>query len=77
MLFPFIARQTGKAPSRLIDDHGELTRAIDLAEKEPTPDNLSRFASVLEAHLDREELHVIPVLLAIDPREAWDMIHGG
>jgi len=77
MLFPFVAKQTGKAPARLVDDHGELTRAIAAAETDPSSANLSRFAGVLVAHLDREELQVVPVLLAVDPREAWAMIHGG
>lgn len=75
MLFPFVARQTGKAPARLVDDHGELTRAIAAAESESSPETLARFATVLVTHLDREELHVVPVLLSVDPREAWDLIH--
>jgi hypothetical protein len=59
MLFPSL-----DSAARLEADHRELTAAIDAAENEPTPQNLARFAAVLEAHLDREELQVIPVLLA-------------
>jgi ADP-ribose pyrophosphatase YjhB (NUDIX family) len=59
MLFPSLA-----APARLVADHRELTAAIAAAEADPTPDNLARFSRVLETHLDREELQVIPVLLA-------------
>lgn len=75
MLFPFVGRQTGKAPARLVDDHGELTRAIAAVESEPSSENLARFAGVLVTHLDREELHVVPVLLAMDPRDAWELMH--
>jgi hemerythrin-like domain-containing protein len=76
MLFPFIGRKTGKAPSRLVDDHATLTDAIGAAEAEPSKENLARIAAVLVTHLDREELHVVPVLLSVDPREAWDQLHG-
>jgi 8-oxo-dGTP pyrophosphatase MutT (NUDIX family) len=77
MLFPFIGEHTGKAPARLVDDHATLTAAIDAAAKEPSKENLARFAAVLVAHLDREELEVVPVLLSVDPQEAWARIHGG
>lgn len=59
MLFP-----TLETSARLEEGHRELTAAISAAEDAPTPENLTRFAAVLEAHLDREELQVIPVLLA-------------
>lgn len=58
MLFPLL-----DAPARLEGDHRELTAAIDAAGRDPSPVNLARFTAVLENHLDREELHVIPVLL--------------
>jgi ADP-ribose pyrophosphatase YjhB (NUDIX family) len=58
MLFPSL-----DTAARLEEGHRELTAAIATAEDEPTPENLARFSAVLEAHLDREELQVIPVLL--------------
>lgn len=59
MLFPLL-----DAPARLEEGHRELTAAISAADRDRTPANLARFVAVLEAHLDREELQVIPVLLA-------------
>ena len=35
-----------------------------------------RFHDILIAHLDREEELVVPVFLALTPREAWNLIHG-
>jgi ADP-ribose pyrophosphatase YjhB (NUDIX family) len=59
MLFPML-----EASARLEQGHRELTAAISACEDDPSPENVSRFVAVLEAHLDREELQVIPVLLA-------------
>jgi hypothetical protein len=65
MLFPILDTST-----RLVDDHRALTEAIAAAEAERSPENLARFTAVLEAHLDREELQVLPVLLTMDPNGA-------
>jgi ADP-ribose pyrophosphatase YjhB (NUDIX family)/hemerythrin superfamily protein len=77
MLFPFVRKKTGKAPARLIHDHGELTRAIAAATDEPSTERLSRFTEVLLAHLDREELEVVPVLLSADSHEVFAGMRGG
>lgn len=58
MLFPAL-----DTASKLEADHEELTAAIAAAENDPTRETLARFSAVLEAHLDREELQVIPFLL--------------
>ena len=59
MLFPAL-----DTASKLEADHEELTAAIAAAEQDPTRETLARFSAVLEAHLDREELQVIPFLLS-------------
>ena len=58
MLFPQL-----DTAAKLEADHVELTAAIAAAEEDPTRETLARFSAVLEAHLDREELQVVPVLL--------------
>ena len=85
LLFPFMERRTGTAPERLVDDHRELTRAIEAVEVALTThadraraiDAVSVFAEVLATHLDREESLVIPVLLELSPADGWAMVHGG
>ena len=81
MLFPLVERRTGTAPSRLIDDHGELTAAITAVEtalraRTEVEAAITTFDRVLIAHLDREEALVLPVLRAMSPAEAWAQIHG-
>ena len=84
MLFPLVERQTGVLPERLIDDHGDLTAAIEEVEAslgegrdvERALTAISRFDHVLTTHLDREERLVVPVLLALSPREAWALLGG-
>jgi iron-sulfur cluster repair protein YtfE (RIC family) len=82
MLFPLVERRTGTAPSRLVDDHGELTVAITAVEtalraRANVPAAIAAFDRVLVEHLDREEALVLPVLRAMSPAEAWAQIHGG
>lgn len=82
MLFPLVERETGVAPSRLVDDHGELTAAIAavetaLRQRTELRGPLETFDRVLTEHLDREETLVLPVLRAMSPAEAWAQIHGG
>ena len=81
MLFPLVERKTGAAPSRLVDDHGELTAAIAAVEtalrsRAPMRAPITAFDRVLVEHLDREEALVLPVLRAMSPAEAWAQIHG-
>ena len=76
MLFPFVERSTGVAPRRLVSDHEELTAAIDAVETSYTREAIVRFERVLREHLDREELLVVPVLLALAPEAAWAMVEG-
>jgi iron-sulfur cluster repair protein YtfE (RIC family) len=82
MLFPLVEKRTGTAPSRLVDDHGELTAAIAAVEtalraRAELPAVITAFDRVLVEHLDREEALVLPVLRAMSPAEAWAQIHGG
>ena len=82
MLFPLVEKRTGTAPSRLVDDHGELTAAITAVEtalrsRAAVPAAITAFDRVLVEHLDREEALVLPVLRAMSPAEAWAQIHGG
>jgi hemerythrin superfamily protein len=82
MVFPLVLRQTGTAPDHLQADHDEMSAAIDdvvkilRARTGELADAVRRFHSILIAHLDREEELVMPVFLALAPREAWDLIHG-
>ncbi len=84
MLFPLVERQTGVLPEKLIDDHGDLTAAIEEVgtslgegrDVERALTAISRFDHVLTTHLDREERLVVPVLLALSPREAWALLGG-
>lgn len=84
MLFPAIARATGVAPARLVEDHAELMRAIDEVTASFTDSGArtrieaaaATFDEILRAHLDREEELVVPVLLAMTPGEAHQLIHG-
>lgn len=84
MLFPFIEKQTGAAPERLVADHGELTAAIDAVYDALRGDVtsaeaaavLARFDDVLVDHLDREEGLVLPVLLELDPDDLWSRMHA-
>ena len=82
MLFPLVEKRTGTAPSRLVDDHGELTAAIAAVEtalraRAGVSAAITAFDRVLVEHLDREEALVLPVLRAMSPAEAWAQIHGG
>lgn len=83
MLFPLVERQTGMAPLGLVDDHGTLTTAIEAvttslggSDVERARAAIARFDEVLGTHLDREERLVVPVLLALSPREAWALLEG-
>jgi hemerythrin-like domain-containing protein len=84
MLFPAVLAVTGDAPVRLVEDHVELTRAIDELEASlagtSTPERIAAavatFDDVLVTHLEREEALVLPVLLAMTPAEAQQMLHG-
>lgn len=84
MLFPLVAQQTGVAPAGLVGDHGTLTAAIEEvvasltegADPKRARATIARFANVLVTHLDREERLVMPVLLALSPREAWALLEG-
>ena len=77
MLFPAIG-----APARLAEDHETLTQAIDALASSFALDvarmreAATRFDHVLVTHLDREEGHVVPLLLSMRPHEAWSLIHG-
>lgn len=84
MLFPLVRRRTGVAPEPLVAEHEALTRAITAvdaslaggAARAQAKDAVARFDEVLNAHLDREESLVIPVLLEMAADEAWDLLHG-
>ncbi|MBX3185825.1 MAG: hemerythrin domain-containing protein [Labilithrix sp.] len=83
MLFPMVHRRTGVAPERLVTDHEALTAAIDAVgrslasgSRDVLRSALASFDAILVAHLDREEALVMPVLLALEPAEAWALIHG-
>jgi hemerythrin-like domain-containing protein len=84
MLFPAVLRSTGVAPQRLVEDHVELTRAIEALEASLTNTTprgaiesaVATFDDVLVAHLEREEQLVVPVLLAMTPAEAHQMMRG-
>ncbi len=76
MLFPFVEQSTGIAPRRLVSDHEELTAAITAVEASYTKEAVARFERVLREHLDREELLVVPVLLAVPPGDAWATLEG-
>jgi len=82
MVFPLVLRQTGTAPDQLQADHDEMTAAIGDVERvlRARTGNLAeavrRFHDILIAHLDREEVLVVPVFLALAPSEAWDMLDG-
>lgn len=84
MLFPMIHRKTGSPPSNLVDDHGELTKAIAAVEQtlvrggDPDAARAAAraFREVLVTHLDREETLVVPVLLELTPEDAWAQVHG-
>jgi hemerythrin superfamily protein len=85
MLFPVVKRRTGAFPENLVTDHEALTKAIDAVEAglsrgsrhEHAKEVVAAFRRILDDHLDREELLVIPVLLEMTPAEAWALIHGG
>ena len=84
MLFPFVERRSGNAPERLVADHGELVRAIEGVERSlvahgeraAAKEAVATFASVLVAHLDREEELTVPILLGLTPEEGWALVHG-
>jgi iron-sulfur cluster repair protein YtfE (RIC family) len=82
MVFPVMLRQTGTAPDHLQADHDEMTAAIGevvhvlRTRTGELADAVRRFHDILIAHLDREEKLVVPMFLALSPREAWDLIHG-
>jgi len=76
MLFPFIERHTGVAPTRLVSDHEELTASIAAVEMAPTKATVVRFERVLCDHLAREELQIVPVLLSLRPEEAWALVES-
>ncbi len=59
ILFPRLA-----GSERLEAEHVTLTQAIDAVRKEPSKETFARFATVLRDHLVREELEVVPFLLA-------------
>jgi 8-oxo-dGTP pyrophosphatase MutT (NUDIX family) len=78
MLFPALGGAT-----RLVEDHGALTRAIAelevaLASSDApsTKAAAHAFDRVLVSHLDREEEVVVAWLLTMTPGEAWARIHG-
>jgi hemerythrin-like domain-containing protein len=78
MLFPMVKKRTKTEPTQLVDDHQELTRAIDAVQaalsagdRAKAPAAIKAFDEILVAHLDREEALVIPVLLEMTAAEAW------
>jgi len=82
MLFPFVKRRTGAAPTELVDDHSALTRAIAAVEEALVGGDRAlakaavvAFDEVLVTHLDREERLVIPVLLHVTADEGWSLLY--
>lgn len=84
MLFPAVEKGRGSAPTRLVEDHAVLMRAIADVEATLVPGGdvararaaAEEFSFILTTHLDREEELVVPFLLSMRPHEAWDLIHG-
>jgi hypothetical protein len=85
MLFPYVERRTGRAPSELVTDHASLTDAIAALERSLVAGAdlataraaAATFDDVLGAHLSREESLVIPVLLELPPAETWELVFSG
>ena len=67
---PHVASLDVYQPGKPIEDVERALRTGGLAAA------VRRFHDILIAHLDREEELVMPVVLALAPREAWDLIHG-
>lgn len=84
LLFPALTRHTDASPDPLVDDHENLTRAIDAlqsaldsraANADLVPLVLA-LDDVLIEHLAREEAHAMPMFLSRPPSEAWALVHG-